>query len=43
LGVGKGRLVKKSPLLQGLEILVIGSIAAGIAFLIGEGVPRLVS
>ena len=41
LGVGKGRLVQKSPLLQGLEILVIGSIAAGLSFLIGEGVPRL--
>jgi VIT1/CCC1 family predicted Fe2+/Mn2+ transporter len=43
LGYGKGRLVQKSPLLQGLEILIIGSVAAGIAFLIGEGVPRLVS
>jgi len=42
LGVGKGRLVRKSPILQGLEILAIGSVAAGIAFLIGEGVPRLV-
>ena len=42
LGVGKGRLVQKSPLLQGLEILAIGSVAAGIAFLIGEGIPRIV-
>ncbi len=43
LGYGKGRLVQKSPLLQGLEVLIIGSVAAGIAFLIGENVPRLVS
>ena len=43
LGYGKGRLVQKWPLLQGLEVLIIGSVAAGIAFLIGEGVPRLVS
>ena len=43
LGFGKGRLVQKSPLLQGLEVLIIGSVAAGVAFLIGEGVPRLVS
>lgn len=43
LGYGKGRLVQKSPVFQGFEILVIGSIAAGIAFLIGEVVPRLVS
>jgi len=43
LGFGKGKLVQKSPFFQGMEILVIGSVAAGIAFLIGETVPRLIS
>jgi VIT1/CCC1 family predicted Fe2+/Mn2+ transporter/rubrerythrin len=42
LGYGKGKLVQKSPIVQGFEILVIGSIAAGLAFLIGDVVPRLV-
>ena len=42
LGYGKGKLVRKSPIVQGFEILVIGSIAAGLAFVIGEVVPRLV-
>ncbi len=43
LGFGKGRLVQKSPILQGMEILVIGCVAAGAAFLIGEIVPQLIS
>ena len=43
LGVGKGRLVQRSPLLQGLEILGIGAVSAGIGFLLGEGIPRLVT
>ena len=43
LGVGKGRLVQKSPLLQGLEILGIGVISAGIGIALGEAIPRLVT
>ncbi len=42
LGVGKGRLVQRSPLLQGLEILGIGAVSAGIGFGLGVLVPRLV-
>lgn len=41
LGMGKGRLVSKSPVLQGLEILVIGAISAAIGFALGDLVPRL--
>lgn len=41
LGVWKGRLVRRSPILQGLEILGIGTAAAALAFLLGSGVPRL--
>jgi VIT1/CCC1 family predicted Fe2+/Mn2+ transporter len=43
LGMGKGRLVSKSPILQGLEILVIGAISAGIGFALGDLIPRLIS
>jgi VIT1/CCC1 family predicted Fe2+/Mn2+ transporter/rubrerythrin len=43
LGLGKGRMVQKSPILQGLEVLVIGAAAAGLGFALGEGIPRLVS
>ena len=43
LGVGKGRLVSKSPILQGLEILGIGAVSAAIGFLLGDLVPRLFS
>ncbi len=42
LGVGKGRLVQRSPLLQGLEILAIGAISAGIGFGLGNLIPRLI-
>ncbi len=42
LGVGKGRLVQRSPLLQGLEILSIGAISAGIGFGLGDLIPRLI-
>ena len=42
LGVGKGRLVQRSPLLQGLEILAIGAISAGIGFGLGDLIPRLI-
>ena len=43
LGVGKGRLVQRSPLLQGLEILTIGAISAGIGFALGDVIPRLIT
>ena len=42
LGVGKGRLVQRSPLMQGLEILIIGAISAGIGFGLGGLIPRLI-
>lgn len=42
LGVGKGRLVQRSPLLQGLEILGIGAVSAGIGFGLGDLIPRLI-
>lgn len=41
LGMGKGRLVQRSPLWQGLEILGIGAVSAGVGFLLGEGIPRI--
>jgi len=42
LGVGKGRLVQRSPLIQGFEILIIGAISAGIGFGLGGLIPRLI-
>ena len=42
LGVGKGRLVQRSPFFQGLEILIIGAISAGIGFGLGDLIPRLI-
>ena len=41
LGVWKGRVVKKSKWRQGLEVLLIGAVAAALSFGIGEGIPRL--
>ena len=41
LGVGKGRLVQKSAILQGLEILAIGAVSAAIGYGLGDGIPRL--
>ena len=41
LGVWKGRVVKKSKWRQGLEVLLIGTVAAALSFGIGEGIPRL--
>ena len=41
LGLLKGRIVERSPLLQGLEILGIGTISAGIGYALGELIPRL--
>ena len=43
LGSLKGRLVQKSPILQGLEILGIGAVSAAIGFALGGGIPRLIS
>ena len=42
LGMGKGRLVQRSPVLQGLEILGIGAVSAGMGFVLGEVIPRVV-
>ena len=42
LGMGKGRIVQKSPIMQGLEILAVGAVAGAIAFGLGEGIPRLI-
>jgi VIT1/CCC1 family predicted Fe2+/Mn2+ transporter len=43
LGMGKGRLVRKSPILQGLEMLGIGVVSAAIGFALGDVIPRLVA
>ena len=37
----KGRLVSKSPVLQGLEILGIGVVSAAIGYALGGIIPRL--
>ena len=42
LGAVKGRLVTKSPVLQGLEILGIGAVSAAIGYFLGDFIPRLV-
>jgi len=41
LGTAKGRLVKRTPLLQGLEILAIGAGAAGIGWILGEVISKI--
>lgn len=41
LGLAKGRLVRKSPLLQGLEILGIGAVSAALGYGLGELLPRV--
>ncbi len=43
LGMGKGRIVQKSPILQGLEILAIGAVCAAVGFALGDIIPRLVT
>ena len=43
LGLGKGRMVQKSPILQGFQVLLIGAAAAGIGFVLGELIPRAVT
>ncbi len=43
LGSWKGRLVQKTPILQGLEILGIGAVSAGIGFALGEIIPRFIT
>jgi VIT1/CCC1 family predicted Fe2+/Mn2+ transporter/rubrerythrin len=42
LGMAKGRLVQRKPLLQGLEIMTIGAISAGLGYFLGEVIPRFV-
>ena len=42
LGAIKGRLVSKSPALQGLEILGIGAVSAAIGYALGDFIPRLI-
>ena len=42
LGAVKGRLVTKSPVLQGLEILGIGAVSVAIGYFLGDFIPRLV-
>lgn len=41
LGLAKGRLVQKSPILQGLEILGIGAASAALGYGLGELLPRI--
>ncbi len=41
LGLVKGKLVQKSPILQGLEILSIGAASAAVGYGLGELLPRL--
>lgn len=41
LGLIKGRMVERSPLMQGLEILGIGTLSAGVGYALGELIPRL--
>ena len=41
LGLVKGRLVRKSPILQGLEILGIGAASAALGYALGELLPRV--
>ena len=41
LGLAKGRLVRKSPVLQGLEILGIGAVSAALGYGLGELLPRV--
>ena len=43
LGLSKGRIVRNSPILQGLEVLALGAVAAGVGFALGEVLPRLVT
>lgn len=41
LGLVKGRLVQRAPLLQGLEILGVGAISACVGYALGVLIPRL--
>ena len=42
LGAIKGRLVSKSPVLQGLQILGIGAMSAAIGYVLGDFIPKLI-
>ena len=41
LGMVKGRVVQRSPFLQGLEILLIGAVFGGVGILLGELIPKV--
>ncbi len=41
LGLAKGRLVRKSPIMQGLEILGIGAVSAALGYGLGELLPHV--
>lgn len=43
LGMYKGWMVERSPILQGLEILGIGTLSAAVGYALGEFIPRLFS
>ena len=43
LGMYKGWIVERSPVLQGLEILGIGTLSAAVGYVLGEFIPRLFS
>ena len=36
LGVGKGRVVHKSPVFQGIQVLLIGATSAAVGFALGQ-------
>ena len=42
LGILKGRLVQRNPLMQGLAVLGIGVAASALGFVIGEIVPLII-
>ena len=41
LGILKGKLIKKSPIIQGMIILGIGTISAAVAYILGDIVPKI--
>jgi VIT1/CCC1 family predicted Fe2+/Mn2+ transporter/rubrerythrin len=43
LGMGKGYIVHKSPIVQGMEMLIIGAVAAGIGYGLGIAVPAIIN
>jgi len=41
VGVGKGKVLRKPPLLSGLEVLAVGTVSGGLGYAIGELLPRV--